>query len=524
MKTKRQFGDFQTPVELVYEILAVLGPIGQKWDRVLEPTCGQGNFIAEIIRSEHPPKEIIGVEIQDSYCLRAQNLTAKHTSRVVLLQENIFNISLNTDLHWETSGPLLVIGNPPWVTNSEIGALNGDNLPKKSNFKGLRGIEALTGRANFDLAECILLKLIDELKFEDATIALLCKTAVARNVLKYAFEAGVKISHVEMRKFEAKTWFGVAVEACLFSLRLGNECANYRTKVFSSLRSPSAERQIEFKHGHLIADIDLFLPVSFADGKSPIEWRQGVKHDAAAIMELEQTDGAWQNGLGEIVDLEEAHIFPLIKSSDIHKFAEGKTRINRGVILTHAKLDEDTGQLKITAPRLWQYLKDHEGVFASRKSSIYKGKPSFSMFGVGNYTFSSYKVLVSGFYKKPLFIAVGPYHGKPVLCDDTCYLLPCQSDIQACAIATILNSSSAQQLIGSISFEDAKRPITKGVLNRINFEEIANHLNYREIKNVIEEELHNMKRSCEAPTIDFPVDMQSALALKHYAVQPSLFL
>ena len=45
--------------------------------------------------------------------------------------------------------PILVIGNPPWVTNSAMGLLGGSNLPSKSNFQRLRGLDAITGKSNF---------------------------------------------------------------------------------------------------------------------------------------------------------------------------------------------------------------------------------------------------------------------------------------------------------------------------------------------------------------------------------------
>mgnify|MGYP006991333775 CR=1 FL=1 len=42
----------------------------------------------------------------------------------------------------DKSGHVLVIGNPPWVTNSALGALGGNNLPEKTNFQRLGGFAA----------------------------------------------------------------------------------------------------------------------------------------------------------------------------------------------------------------------------------------------------------------------------------------------------------------------------------------------------------------------------------------------
>ena len=65
--------------------------------------------------------------------------------------------ALAPDVDWDAvlagdPGPWLVLGNPPWVTNAELGLLKNSNLPIKSNFQGHKGLEALTGKANFDIS------------------------------------------------------------------------------------------------------------------------------------------------------------------------------------------------------------------------------------------------------------------------------------------------------------------------------------------------------------------------------------
>ena len=45
------------------------------------------------------------------------------------------------------------------------------------------------------------------------------------------------------------------------------------------------------------------------------------------------------------------------------------------------------------------------------------------MFGVGDYSYSPYKVGVSGFYKQPLFSVLYSDDGIPVMTDDTSYFI-----------------------------------------------------------------------------------------------------
>lgn len=89
------------------------------------------------------------------------------------------------------------------------------------------------------------------------------------------------------------------------------------------------------------------------------------------------------------------------------------------------------------------------------------------MFGVGDYSFAPFKVAISGLHKSPRFRAVGSVEGRPTLLDDTCYFLPCRTSDQAKILAEVLNRPESLDLIRSLVFTDAKRPITKAILQRI---------------------------------------------------------
>src|SRR2546427_722344 len=77
-----------------------------------------------------------------------------------------------------------------------------------------------TGAANFDLAEAVWLKLIADLAAQQPTIALLCKTVVARNVLRFCALSGVGVGGAALHLVDARRWFGAAVSAGLFVLHL----------------------------------------------------------------------------------------------------------------------------------------------------------------------------------------------------------------------------------------------------------------------------------------------------------------
>ena len=369
-------------------------------------------------------------------------------------------------MDWQQEGPLLVVGNPPWVTNAAQGRRRSRNLPKKSNLKGLKGIDALTGASNFDIAEFIWLKLITELASAQPRIALLCKTSVARNVLRFAANARLPISDASIRRIDAKRWFGAATDACLFSLHVGSKSPEYTARVYRDLSTTRPESVIGVVGGGLVADLETYETVSYADGVCPFAWRQGLKHDASTVMELTRTGGCLWNKLGEPVEVEADFVYPLAKGSDVFRGDHDIGHV-RAVIVTQQRLNEDTSQLERTAPQLWRYLTDHSEIFERRASSIYRGRPPFALFGIGSYAFAPYKVAVSGMHKKPVFRVIGPIDSRPVMLDDTCYFVPCHDPRQAALLASILNGDLCLQLFQSLVFWDSKRPITRRVLQRV---------------------------------------------------------
>jgi hypothetical protein len=51
-----------------------------------------------------------------------------------------------------------------------LGSLNSTNLPRKNNFKNHSGLDAMTGKGNFDIAEFITMSLIDTFQSSNGTL------------------------------------------------------------------------------------------------------------------------------------------------------------------------------------------------------------------------------------------------------------------------------------------------------------------------------------------------------------------
>jgi hypothetical protein len=467
---KIEFGDFQTPLALAREVCSLLVKQGVQADAVLEPTCGIGAFL--VAAAEAFPKAcLLGWDINPEHVAqtKAALIHAGAAKRASLGQQDFFAHDWEKELA-DIRGSILILGNLPWVTNATVSGMNGSNLPAKENFQGFRGIEARTGKSNFDISEWMLIRLVKALRGRSATIAMLCKTAIARKLLRFAWQNDGRIASASLRLIDAKKHFGASVDACLLLARTGEVGPN-EASVFDSLAAKRRSNSLGLAGQDLVSDIRTYRRLKHLEGLCPYQWQSGVKHDCASVMELSRTsDGALHNKLGERVSIEPDYLFPLLKCSDL---ANGRLDPQRYVIVTQRRVGEDTSAIAKTAPLTWCYLNRHRKLFAARKSSIYNSRIPFALFGIGEYAFAPWKVAVSGLHRTPRFALVGPVDDKPVLFDDTCYLLPFEDASEARVVAEVLNSEECQEFLASLTFTDSKRPITVELLQRLNIRALA---------------------------------------------------
>jgi len=472
-KTVTEFGDFQTPAPLALTATEILYRLGIRPRSIIEPTCGRGAFVFAAAATFPEAESIIGFEINRDHLRSAEAAADDAGCRVRLEQGDFFKLDWR-NVVTKADGPWLIIGNPPWVTSANLGAIESDNLPEKSNFHGRNGIEAITGKSNFDISEWMLLRYLDWLEGSTGAIAVLCKRTVARKILLHIWKK--KRNYNSLRsariyKIDALDHFGAAVDACFFVVEIAPNANTLACDVFDALDAKEPSHTFGFLDGHIIRDVKAFKRQRDLLGPERwYVWRSGIKHDCSKVMELTPIPGGYRNGLGEDVDLEDTFLFPMLKSSDI---GNGRIHCRSLMLVTQQFVGEDTGGIKNQAPKTWKYLKRHAALLNKRGSVIYKNKPAFSIFGVGPYSFAPWKIAISGFYKKLHFVKVGPVNGRPVVFDDTINFVPCWSEQEANLLEELLHTDAAAEFFHSMIHWDEKRPITVEILKRLSIRKLA---------------------------------------------------
>ena len=490
---RREYGDFQTNKNLAFKALRYILSMHPEvnFDFMVEPTCGNGNFILAALSQIETLKKVTGIEIYQPHVWETKfkvlefyirNTQKKTRPDIEISHANVFDFDFETLSQETKSFTTLLIGNPPWVTNSELGSIDSKNLPQKSNFKKYKGFDAITGKGNFDIGEYITLMILRNFCSHNGCFGFLIKNSVAKNLLYDQKHNNFRISEIKKLNIDSMKEFNVSVDACLFLARLNQEPELSCMELdFYTKKKRTLFGWLDDSYVYSISD---YREASDIEGESQFTWRQGIKHDCSKVMEIESFNGHFKNGLNQEIEIENDMVYGLLKSSDLKEKQVNSYR--KSIIVTQKKTGQSTDYIKKDYPCTFDYLRANKDYFDKRKSSVYKGKPDFSIFGVGDYSFMPCKVAVSGLYKSTHFTLVLPDKGKPIMLDDTCYFIGFNKLTQARIAHYLLNQGPAQQFLKAIIFPDSKRSITKEVLMRICFHKLYNLFDFNLVQNELD--------------------------------------
>ena len=212
-----EYGDFQTNSDLATKVAKFLKQGSSDPKIIIEPTCGKGNFVIASLSTFKRIEKIFAVEIYKPYVLETKfnilqffidNPDARKPE-IEISHFNVFDFDFKQISKEHSKEEILVIGNPPWVTNSKLSSLESGNLPTKSNFKNHSGLDAITGKGNFDIGEYITLMMFDAFQNSNGYFAFLVKNSVIKNVVFDQKQRSYKISDLQKLTIDSKKEFNV---------------------------------------------------------------------------------------------------------------------------------------------------------------------------------------------------------------------------------------------------------------------------------------------------------------------------
>lgn len=476
--SRRILGDWQTPGDFACHCVRELVRLFPNFvpSTIFEPTCGRGSFLSACVNT-FGDSQLYGIELQREHVEWARTDIPEAT----IICGDVFTES--SRILSSSKSPLLIVGNPPWVHTDTLSANNAKIDSRRFGSKAfLNGLDAIIGNGNADIAELIFEHLWSETVDIERVFALLLKRSTARSIVQ-SLTADSEHPEMTICEFDAKPIFGIDASACLLIVSVLEQRG--AGKIFLCNLDDTAKRsEVSFENGIIIrarATISLLR-----DGKPEnIVWRQGVKHDCANIMELARTADGYVNKLGESVAVEESALYPLCKSSDLlHCPGTVLGDTKRAMPIWQKCLSDDPELVLREYPSLLRYIQAHADMFDKRRSKIYADRPRFSIFGIGEYSFSEYKIAISCFSKEPRFVLCEPQGGKPIVFDDTCYFLPFDDRMFAICCFIVLRSEAVSGFFDSVADETSKRVFSKKVLSLLDIANAARLVDERQRKEI----------------------------------------
>ncbi|MGQ4557686.1 type I restriction endonuclease subunit M [Halobellus sp. GM3] len=197
-------------------------------------------------------------------------------------------------------------------------------------------------------------------------------------------------------------------------------------------------------------------------GTNAYRIRHGVKDDAKAVYAVDRSTI-------ERHGLESDHVYPYLKSKHIVKY--GLFGHDLQLVPQRRAGADNEAELRRQTPQTYAYLEAHRGRLRDRGSSWFEGGPFYSLFGLGPYTWSDYKVVWCRLGFKPHFAVVSTVTDslvgeKTVVPGDHCMFVGTDDEREAHYLCALLNSAPYQRCLRDIS-SGGKSSLSKSTVERV---------------------------------------------------------
>ena len=161
------------------------------------------------------------------------------------------------------------------------------------------------------------------------------------------------------------------------------------------------------------------------------------------------TEGAKRKVEAITTELESDLVHPLLRGRDVKRWYAAPTY---RILLTHREGDRLNAipekEMQQRYPKTWAYLKRFEKPLRERKSQVVRRLMEtgtfYSIFGVGDYTFASWKVVWGRIGNRIESAVVSNMAGKSIIPQETISLVACDNREEAHYIAATINSTPFQ--------------------------------------------------------------------------------
>ena len=248
---RHKSGEFYTPPFIVKKMVEESYIFGE---RVIDPCCGSGNFIIEIIKTilsvSKPKRERLeALGNLHGYDINPISIYLTKLNLLYLLEENFLYLNSNfitTDFLFQDKAEIkgkfdLVIGNPPWFTLRDIESLNYQkkikNLAEELEIKPLP-----KNVLNIEVASLFFHKAKQSLLKDDATIFFVMTKGVINGSHAARFRNFQGFHNIKLWNFPKKITSIFNIDfICIYAQKLAEDRVNSNLEVPSFLLSANLD-------------------------------------------------------------------------------------------------------------------------------------------------------------------------------------------------------------------------------------------------------------------------------------------
>ncbi len=531
-KLRHLLGEYYTPRYLAESILEALPTSDIDEEIILDPACGSGVFLMACIRQKKRSLELRGIQPTGSLDMITSSVIGIDINPIavisarfnyiiavkdLILEENrnTINIPVYFADSVQVSGindkvgsdkfliPLfgnidVLIGNPPWISwghlTEELRTKWKETHVGKYNLLQYSGKFARLGHSNDDISAPFIWVSMDKYLKKGGIAGFVLKRTLLKGPAGKLFRSmkiaktGQKIREISVHSIH--DWgnfepFGKGIGAETSTVVMQLDRPN-KFPVKYTIWEPTSEMDFtphssfqdiiqSLKHretGLTPLDDSPDAPWIELDhnlsalGECSYDIRHGAKDDLKSVFEISRS---------EIKEIEPDFVYPYLKSKDIVRW--GTLSYSYRIIPQKKSGEKNEKFLQNGFPMTYKYLVANRQALEKRKSTWLKTGPFYSVFGVGKYTWSKYKVAWCRLGFRPEFCVISTENDsilgeKSLIPGDHFMFIPFDRKEEAHAICALLNSTPYIETLGGISHK-SKSALSKKVVSSLSLPKFA---------------------------------------------------
>lgn len=391
----------------------------------------------------------------------------------------------------------LVVGNPPWVKWSNLPRPYAEFIKPICDRMDIFSEDVWVGGIQSDISTVVTYRALERFVKKGGSLAFLITGTVFKNESSQGFrrwklriadkDEPVTVETVEdyasLRPFE-----GVANWPTLLLIRRNGESTSYpvRYRRFTGTKKNATLNFSSFEDFQAMpvpgtdagpwlvgtkAEMQVWPDLFSPSDNFSYRARKGVTTDVNGIFFVniqpvanrsavritnDPSNGRRRDVVKKSAIVEKDDIFPLLRGRDVQRFI-ATIRPGQCIIVPQRGMFGDKA-LPATRPRMFRFLSKFRPILEQRSSyqRFQQGKPFWSIWSTGDYTFAPYKVVwkeMSGNGFVAAYVGSSDFCGenKIVIPDHKVYFVPTQSEDEAAYLTAFLNSHMVADAINAYS-------------------------------------------------------------------------